>query len=122
MRDADIFHALVMHGKKITGVDIFSSRIRKSEYVRIRASIMTIMRMSGAKLPSIAKLFGCHHTGVMHHTQNHLYRMKTDEDYAEIYNDISSYMSDICRTDKYGDRLNVDMNNLITLIRNNIVI
>jgi hypothetical protein len=117
MTDVDIFHALVTHVQEITGIDLYNKNTNKLEEVRLRAIIMTILRKEGATFPFIGRLFHCHHSTVIHHTQTHIFRFKSDDEYAALHSKISAYANDIINADKGRKRLNVDLKNIVNMIR-----
>lgn len=117
MTDVDIFHALVTYGQEITGIDLYNKNTNKLEEVRLRAVIMIILRKEGLTFPYIGKLFRCDHSTVIHHTQNHIYRLKCDYGYAKIYTKVSAHASAVINAHKSRKRLNVDLNNIVNMIR-----
>lgn len=105
--------------KSVTGIDITKVHgIRKGEYVRIRATIIvTMIKYKGTKTVELAELLGIDHTTVIYHRENHTGRYQSDDDYAELYDNIARYLVNL-----EGERADTDLVKVIGLIRETLTV
>jgi hypothetical protein len=113
----EVFNRLTLFSKESCGLDITKvNGIRKGQYVRIRASIIvSMMKHFGAKSVEMAEAFNIDHTSVLHHKKNHAGRYQSDDDYAEIFDEISRHSVKV-RAELLGDD-STELPRIVSMIR-----
>lgn len=113
----EVFDRLTFFAKENHGLDITKlNGIRKGPYVRIRASIIvSMMKHFGTKSVEMAEAFNIDHTSVLHHKKNHAGRYQSDDDYAEIFDEISKYAISV-RAELVGED-STELPKVVSLIR-----
>lgn len=108
------YNNLCEYAKEITGIDITKvGRIRRKEYVRIRASIIvSMLKYLGASTVDMGEIMGLDHTTIIHHRNNHKGRYRSDDEYLYTYDSISKYLVRIS-----DNKDNVELGSVLNLIK-----
>lgn len=76
--------------KDIMGYDVRLTRGRPQKYVRPKAAMAVVAaNWYGIDLTTVGRYLNwTDHTTVVHHRKNHKYRYRSDDEYAEIYDEL----------------------------------
>ena len=87
-----IFSDVCDKAKEVSGIDIRYTKSRKREMVSVKCAIINVLhKYYGLKLVQIGTLMGFHHTTVIHHLKDHPSRYRFDDEYAQIFDQLSRH-------------------------------
>lgn len=94
MKAEEIYKSLVQKAKDLTELDITYARSRRFEVVLIKACILNVLRRYyGLTTTHIGELLGMHHSTVIHHLRQHGDRYRQEDEYAELYDELSKHVA-----------------------------
>lgn len=111
MKAEENYRLLVAKAKELTDLDITYAKSRRFEVVMVKACVANILsRYFGYTTLLIGKLIGMHHSTVIHHLRNHSDRLRQEDEYSELYDQLSKYTSN-------NDTAPMDVDGIVSALR-----
>lgn len=86
------YNKLIEYATKKYGINVINLKSRKAEVIRIRHSIGTILCSEwGYTTVEVGRILKVDHSTIIHYRDNHIYRYRSDDEYARIYDDIRTF-------------------------------
>lgn len=90
-----VFKEVCSKAKEVTGLDVRYTRSRKRDIVQTKSAIVNVLhKFYGLNLVEIGGLIGYHHTTVIHFLRDHSARYRYDNEYCQIYDQLSRHAMD----------------------------
>lgn len=116
MKSDEVYKRLVNKAKEVTDLDITYARSRRFEIVLTKACIINILsRYYGMTTVLIGSFVGMHHSTVIHHLRKHSDRYRMEDDYQELYDELTKFTSLI-------ENSPIDVDGIIEKIRASITV
>jgi chromosomal replication initiation ATPase DnaA len=107
-----IFQHLCEAGTSLRHIDIRKTRRRTSEVVRLKSAIAVILtKQYGLTTVEVGKLMGKDHTTVVHYRKEHYSRYRDDDEYAYLYDQLSTIAS------QFNDPTQATIEDVVEMIR-----